>query len=181
MVIILVRKLLDFVFTRRELKILDDIMPESIKQKREEEKELFKKEAESEISSPGSNTGGLVPNTSSNNVSIPLSNGNILKVPMGQVNISEALSKSDAWRSVNSRNGRRAGGNNKANNTNKKKRNFKKDAKNEEEQKRLSTMREEEDEDDCGITIKIEAPTPIPSGTSGPCSPNDERNGETPV
>lgn len=35
---IVVRKLLDYVFTQRELKILDDIMPESTKRKDEEER-----------------------------------------------------------------------------------------------------------------------------------------------
>lgn len=34
---IVVRKLLDFFFTQRELKILDDVMPESNKRKQEEE------------------------------------------------------------------------------------------------------------------------------------------------
>ncbi len=35
---IVVRKLLDYVFTQRELKILDDIMPENSKRKDEEER-----------------------------------------------------------------------------------------------------------------------------------------------
>ena len=35
---IVVRKLLDWVFTQRELKILDDIMPESTKRRDEEER-----------------------------------------------------------------------------------------------------------------------------------------------
>jgi hypothetical protein len=34
---IVVRKLLDFVFSQRELKILDDVMPESTKRNEEEE------------------------------------------------------------------------------------------------------------------------------------------------
>lgn len=36
-VMIVVRKLLDYVFSQRELKILDDIMPEGTKRKEEEE------------------------------------------------------------------------------------------------------------------------------------------------
>jgi len=35
-----IRKALDFVFTRRELKILDDIMPETTKQTEEERRQL---------------------------------------------------------------------------------------------------------------------------------------------
>ena len=35
-----IRKALDFVFTRRELKILDDIMPETTKRTEEERRQL---------------------------------------------------------------------------------------------------------------------------------------------
>ena len=195
-VIILVRKLLDFIFTRKELKILDDIMPESTKRKREEEKELFKKEAEGDINSPGSGSGFVANSTS---VNIPLANGNILKIPVAQaqennqLNISEQLSMSDAWKSVNqSANGKSGGGSvavtitkptngNNSSNGKKKRGNTKKDAKTEEEQKRLSIMREEDDEEDCGITIKVDGPTSNPSNVAGHTSSKDERNGETPV
>lgn len=37
---IAIRKGLDFMFTRRELKILDDIMPETIKRKEEDLRQL---------------------------------------------------------------------------------------------------------------------------------------------
>lgn len=46
-VMIVVRKLLDWVFTQRELKILDDIMPESTK-RRDEEERMMKDEPEFE-------------------------------------------------------------------------------------------------------------------------------------
>ena len=39
-----IRKLLDFVFTQRELKILDDVMPESAKRSKEEEKQKLEEE-----------------------------------------------------------------------------------------------------------------------------------------
>lgn len=45
-VMIGVRKLLDFIFTQRELKVLDDVMPEHTKKKREEEEKM--KEVEQE-------------------------------------------------------------------------------------------------------------------------------------
>lgn len=58
----------------------------------------------------------------------------------------------------------------------KKKRGTKKDALTPEEQKRLSTMTEEDDEEDCGITIRIDAPTPIPSAApSAHNSPQEEK------
>lgn len=92
-------------FTRAELKLLDDIMPEHIKRSREEEKLVKQKEEEEK-------TGGkLVPNASSGNVNIPLANGNILKIPMDKfstnqnqsptMNITEQLAKSNAWKSIN--------------------------------------------------------------------------------
>lgn len=94
-----VRKLLDFVFARKELKLLDDIMPEHIKRKQEEEK-LVKEEEQA---------GHLMPNASSGNVAIPLANGNILKIPVDKfntndqqcaINISEQLTKSNAWKTI---------------------------------------------------------------------------------
>ncbi|KPM04625.1 electroneutral sodium bicarbonate exchanger-like protein [Sarcoptes scabiei] len=187
LVIVIVRKLLDFFFTRSELKILDDIMPESTKRKREEEKQLLKKESEDEIaSSNNSGTGAstLLPTASSNNVTIPLANGNVLKIPLSKINsddkkepdinITEQLAKSDTWRSINHEsNGKPSSATNLAkppssNGQKKKNRGTKKDAKSEEEQKRLSTMREEDDEEDCGITIKVDAPTPVPTVHSSP-------------
>lgn len=69
----------------------------------------------------------------------------------------------------------------------KKKRGNKKDAKTEEEKKRLSTMTEEDDEEDCGITIKIDGPTPVPSVVPSTLnSPQDDsapsiKHNETPV
>lgn len=184
LIIVIVRKLLDFFFTKRELKILDDVMPESTKRKREDEKNL-----KNDDNSPGSNDGGvgLVSNASACNVTIPLANGNVLKIPvnkLGQeedkepdINISEQLTKSNAWRAVNQPNGKvtqpNANGQKKKNRSNKAK-----DAKTDDEQKRLSTMREEDDEEDCGITIKVDAPTPVPTTAN---TPKDEKNNETPV
>ncbi|CAG2167893.1 unnamed protein product [Oppiella nova] len=179
-VIIFIRKLLDLFFTRNELKLLDDVMPEHTKRKREEEKMV---KAEEEMMG-----GGLIPNASSGNVAIPLANGNILKIPMEKfssdddkpcaINITEQLAKSGAWKSIDqSIQKMDKSRNNKSNNGNNKKRGNKKDCKTEEELKRLSTMREEDDEEDCGITIRVDAPTPVPSTVaSNHNSPKDERN-----
>lgn len=198
MVIIFIRKLLDLFFTRNELKLLDDVMPEHTKRKREEEK--LEKAAE-EVKQGGQ----LIPNASSGNVAIPLANGNILKIPVDKfnaeqdkpcsINITEQLAKSGAWKSIDQsiqkivdktsqksnngcvRTGWVPGANFRFSLRNGKKRGNKKDAKTDEEQKRLSTMREEDDEEDCGITIRVDAPTPVPSTvTSNHNSPKDERN-----
>lgn len=56
----------------------------------------------------------------------------------------------------------------------KKKRGKKKDAICDEEHKRLSTMAEEDDEDDCGIMIRIDAPTPTPSNLPSPKQPRKD-------
>ncbi|RWS12874.1 sodium bicarbonate cotransporter 3-like protein [Dinothrombium tinctorium] len=171
-VMIGVRKSLDFCFfTQRELKILDDVMPESTRRKKEEEK--VEKESKDQQQSK------LIPNASSGNVAIPLANGNILKIPVDKfnseseqmnINITEQLSQSGCWKTIDQQKQKEAKKQEKSNN-NKKKRGSKKDALTPEEQKRLSTMAEEDDEEDCGITIRIDAPTPIPSALN---SPQDE-------
>nr|XP_042908691.1 sodium bicarbonate cotransporter 3 isoform X2 [Parasteatoda tepidariorum] len=177
-VMIGVRKLLDFVFTQRELKILDDVIPESAKQSRMNEEETLEE-----------TEGGLKPNASSGNVAITLANGNILKVPVEKfkddpdqsaINISEQLNKSGIWQSIDQKAQNVPVVNEpKVNNSsNKKKRGKKKDAICDEEHKRLSTMAEEDDEDDCGIMIRIDAPTPTPSNvTSAHSSPKHSRKG----
>lgn len=97
-VIIAVRKLLEYFFTIEELKALDDIIPESTKKIREEEK----LKQEDEIAGAGES---LLKSGSSGKVTIALANGNVLKIPMeklqpDQLNISEQLTKSNAWKSV---------------------------------------------------------------------------------
>ena len=96
-VIIAVRKLLEYFFSMEELKALDDIIPESTKKSREEEKQKIEDE--------GAGEGLLAKSGSSGKVAIALANGNILKIPMeniqqDQLNISEQLTKSNAWKSV---------------------------------------------------------------------------------
>uniref|UniRef100_T1IXC2 Anion exchange protein n=1 Tax=Strigamia maritima TaxID=126957 RepID=T1IXC2_STRMM len=167
-----VRKLLDLVFTQRELKILDDVMPESSRKKREEdetEKPYDKFRTPSDV--PG------IQFADGENLEISLYNGNIMKIPIENlqhypepepnINISEEVNKSGIWKQVN--NAKAINGVNHTGDSNKhhtdnnhtKKRGTKKDAMNEEERKRLSTMAEEEDEDDTPIMIKIDSPTPI--------------------
>ncbi|XP_065309256.1 electroneutral sodium bicarbonate exchanger 1 isoform X8 [Dermacentor albipictus] len=191
-VMIGVRKLLDFIFTQRELKVLDDVMPEHTKKKREEDK---MKEAEQEefemkpaklglMQEETGDKNALLPEASSGNVAIALVNGNLIKVPLEkykeeaelpQINITEQLSQTGLWQAIDQHNQHKgnnpsSGGGSKAadDGSRKKKRGSKKDALNEEERKRLSTMAEEDDEEDCGITIRIDAPTPVPSKHGSP-------------
>ncbi|XP_023223623.1 sodium-driven chloride bicarbonate exchanger-like [Centruroides sculpturatus] len=213
-VMIGVRKLLDFVFTQRELKLLDDVMPEHTKKKREEDMRKHEEEKKGAFTEPLANAlefsctfgspnetsywnqyqGMLLPNASSGNVAIPLANGNILKVPVEKfkgenesgdqsaINISEQLAQTGLWQSIDQQVQKTPQLQPKSVFVNavsrkKKRGRAKKDAKNEEERRRLSTMAEEDDEDDCGITIKIDAPTPCPSnGPSLHNSPTDKHN-----
>lgn len=177
-VMIGVRKLLDFIFTQRELKVLDDVMPEHTKKKREEDKMKEAEQEEFEMKN------ALLPEASSGNVAIALVNGNLIKVPMEkykeeaelpQINITEQLSQTGLWQAIDQHNHHKGsnpssvGGSKAADDgSRKKKRGSKKDALNEEERKRLSTMAEEDDEEDCGITIRIDAPTPVPSKHGSP-------------
>jgi hypothetical protein len=90
-----VRKLLDFVFSENELKILDDILPEH---KRKEKLEIAE---EMDIEEDG--PGGSIKYTESG-VEVPLANGNVVKIPVIQdlpeINISEELNKSGVWKNV---------------------------------------------------------------------------------
>uniref|UniRef100_V5H8Y5 Putative na +-driven anion exchanger 1 n=1 Tax=Ixodes ricinus TaxID=34613 RepID=V5H8Y5_IXORI len=106
-VMIGVRKLLDFVFTQRELKVLDDVMPEHTKKKQEEE---MMKEVEQEVFEMKN---ALLPDVSSSNVAIALVNGNLIKVPMEKypedkelppINITEQLSQTGLWQSIDQQN-----------------------------------------------------------------------------
>ncbi|XP_053204629.1 sodium-driven chloride bicarbonate exchanger-like isoform X3 [Panonychus citri] len=197
-VIIGVRACLDFFFTQRELKLLDDVMPDSARKKAEEEKEDDDSKGEEDDNQ-------MIPNSSLGNVAIPLANGNILKIPVNKfnaepdqchINITEQLAKSGTWKSIDQSQKSKTNKENKAalkeskekdKSTGKKKRGNKKDAKTEEEKKRLSTMTEEDDEEDCGITIKIDGPTPIPSVVPSTLnSPQEDsiqsmKHNETPV
>ncbi|XP_055680759.1 sodium-driven chloride bicarbonate exchanger isoform X2 [Lutzomyia longipalpis] len=92
-VMIGVRKSLDCIFTRRELKILDDIMPE-----------LTKRAAADDLHHLEDGTGeeNITPHDYSDpNIQIPLANGNIMKIPISSINISEEVSKTSIWKQVN--------------------------------------------------------------------------------
>ncbi|XP_043801294.1 sodium-driven chloride bicarbonate exchanger isoform X2 [Apis laboriosa] len=145
MVMIGIRKSLDLMFTQRELKILDDIMPEPSKKHAEDLRQLENGEEQNE-----SNPIGYGP---SGNIQISLANGNIMKIPMASINISEEVNKTGIWQQVNE-------GNEKMKqvkliNAGKQKKHSKKDnLLMADETTRLTTMTEE-DEDDSGISIKV--------------------------
>lgn len=91
-VMIGVRKLLDWVFTQRELKILDDTLPEFSRKKRMESADDDEDDDE-EVK--------LGKETSEGMMTIPLANGNVMKVPLNPINISEEMNKSGVWQDIN--------------------------------------------------------------------------------
>lgn len=143
-VMIGIRKSLDFLFTRRELKILDDVMPETTKRTEEERRQLEGEEGNTDIDPTG-------------NLQIPLANGNIMKIPLASINISEEVNKTGIWKQVNEGSSAYKDDKKKKspikNSSKSKKRGNKKDAVTDDEKTRLSTMAEEEEEE--GLTIKV--------------------------
>ncbi|XP_076636154.1 na[+]-driven anion exchanger 1 isoform X9 [Colletes latitarsis] len=142
-VMIGIRKSLDLVFTQRELKILDDVMPEPSKKHADDLRQLESGEEQNEL--------GYGP---PDNIQISLANGNIMKIPMASINISEEVNKTGIWQQVNECNEKPKQP--KLINAGKQKKHSKKDSSlMADETTRLTTMTEE-DEDDSGISIKVD-------------------------
>ncbi|GBP31351.1 Electroneutral sodium bicarbonate exchanger 1 [Eumeta japonica] len=93
-VMIGIRKSLDLIFTRREMKILDDVMPEMTKRHQDELHELGNVEDSSKENPP----------PYQENLQIPLINGNVMNIPLSSINISEEVNKTGIWKQVNSGN-----------------------------------------------------------------------------
>ncbi|XP_012274135.1 electroneutral sodium bicarbonate exchanger 1 isoform X1 [Orussus abietinus] len=145
-VMIGIRKSLDFVFTQRELKILDDVMPEPSKKHADDLRQLESGEDQSEPLGFGA----------SGNLQIPLANGNIMKIPLTSINITEEVNKTGIWQQVNEGNANEKCKPPKMINVGKQKKHSKNDgALLADETTRLTTMTEEEEED-CGISIKVD-------------------------
>ncbi|XP_012539974.1 sodium-driven chloride bicarbonate exchanger isoform X5 [Monomorium pharaonis] len=145
-VMIGIRKSLDLMFTQRELKILDDIMPEPSKKHADDLRKLENGEDHNE-------TMGYGP---PGNIQISLANGNIMKIPLASINISEEVNKTGIWQQVNESNEKTKQSKSLIN-VGKQKKNPKKDNSllAADETTRLTTMTEE-DEDDSGISIKVD-------------------------
>ncbi|XP_034173071.1 na[+]-driven anion exchanger 1 isoform X2 [Osmia lignaria lignaria] len=143
-VMIGIRKSLDLLFTQRELKILDDVMPEPSKKHADDLRQLESGEEQNE--SMGYGPAG--------NIQISLANGNIMKIPMTSINISEEVNKTGIWQQVNE--GNEKPKQTKLISTGKQKKHSKKEnSLMADETTRLTTMTEE-DEDDSGISIKVD-------------------------
>ncbi|XP_033629654.1 sodium bicarbonate cotransporter 3-like isoform X1 [Asterias rubens] len=93
-----VRKLMDKLFTQRELEMLDDVMPEIVKRAKQDQKKMAEEEA---IVAGDTIVGGRV--------QLPLAGGNVLTIPVDKldfnpdsrtINISEEMSKTGIWKTL---------------------------------------------------------------------------------
>ncbi|XP_041423466.1 sodium bicarbonate cotransporter 3 isoform X4 [Xenopus laevis] len=95
--LVFIRKLLDFIFTKRELSWLDDLMPESKKKKEDDKKKKAKEEAERMLQAEESD------------VQIDFEGRNLLQLPVKNlkysldpsvVNISDEMAKTAQWKAL---------------------------------------------------------------------------------
>uniref|UniRef100_A0A6I8Q3V0 Anion exchange protein n=1 Tax=Xenopus tropicalis TaxID=8364 RepID=A0A6I8Q3V0_XENTR len=95
--LVFIRKLLDFIFTKRELSWLDDLMPESKKKKEDDKKKKAKEEAERMLQAEESD------------VQIDYEGRNLLQIPVKNlkysldpsvVNISDEMAKTAQWKAL---------------------------------------------------------------------------------
>ena len=100
-----IRKLLDCLFTRNELKILDDVLPEHKRSERLEEDEEDKEEAKVPAAKAGRRASLMLTNSG---LEVPMANGNVIKIPMPndvpEINISEEVNRSGMWKSLDGSN-----------------------------------------------------------------------------
>ncbi|XP_023335287.1 electroneutral sodium bicarbonate exchanger 1 [Eurytemora carolleeae] len=115
-----VRKGLDFIFTKKELQVLDDILPEFKRHDRLDDEEALQElvlrtsnllmipagilgiaqvaQNEGSEKDKGDGKGSLRCTKSS--VEVPMLNGNVLKIPHQAINITEEMNKSGCWQSL---------------------------------------------------------------------------------
>ncbi|XP_063891334.1 sodium bicarbonate cotransporter 3 isoform X6 [Helicoverpa armigera] len=165
-VMIGIRKALDLFFTRREMKILDDVMPEMTKRNQDELRELGDAEDATKSNPP----------SYQENLQIPLINGNIMNIPLTSINISEEVNKTGIWKQVNNSNKMKRDIKSKTGKKNNKHKKLimSKNAQTEIE-RRLSTMDEVEEDDS---SVKNEHVRRKDSWSSG-IRKSDSRKGST--
>jgi len=160
-----VRKALDWVFTKNEMKILDDILPEHKRTERldddaeiEEDKTLPGAPGVGPEDNRGDGGEGGGDRKSKYVQEIPLANGCVVKIPgdLPDINISEEVNKSGVWKSLE------ANSNSNSSGSIKKEGSKKEDTENiakrrKSKTRQMSIVDEDADEsnEDTGITIKL--------------------------
>jgi len=100
-VIVFIRKLLDHVFTKKELQVLDDMLPDFHRKDRLDDEEALKDEEPPVDRRPSSSL-----RFTDTNVEIPMLNGSVMKIPHNtiqqqqDINITEEMNKSGCWKSL---------------------------------------------------------------------------------
>ncbi|KRY85071.1 Sodium-driven chloride bicarbonate exchanger [Trichinella pseudospiralis] len=159
-VLVAIRKLLEYVFTEKELKLLDDKMPEITLRKREDAKKKRQKEQQEEANK-------LVPVQTTSNLHIPLASGHVMSIPLEslnaeeKVNLSEEVNRSGLWKHIASYSDMT--------------KNMKKMKVN--DQKELKTFAEEEDDGEA-ITISFDRAEETPSTEKKPLLNDTEPRNE---
>nr|AAN75454.1 Na-dependent Cl/HCO3 exchanger [Doryteuthis pealeii] len=87
-----VRKAMDYIFTQRELKWLDDIMPEAHKRAKEDAEKQMQEEEMKLME-------GVDPNIGSNVIGMPLE-GMTISSELDSVNITEEMTKTAIWKTI---------------------------------------------------------------------------------
>ncbi|XP_037076532.1 sodium bicarbonate cotransporter 3-like [Pollicipes pollicipes] len=164
-----IRKLLERLFTSGELRVLDDAMPEFTRKKKQEESDWREEEQQAlmEVTVGVQQECGKLPINESGNLTIPLASGNVMRIPLDSVNISEEVNRSGIWLGINKENkqpkprdadGKPVGEDGRKEERKHRSHRRHKNGKREQSIEdptatRLSTMHEEEEED-AGITIQ---------------------------
>lgn len=166
-VMIIIRKLLDYVFTKKELQILDDILPEFKRHERLDDEEALHQGSEPTATDDlvDKKGGDDVDRRASlrftqSSVEIPMINGNVMKIPHQnhEINITEEMNKSGLWNSLNKPDKPIPPTNDGLKKRHKgDKHEKRKDSTNGRERK--MSLVEEATEEDLGITIKVEDTT----------------------
>lgn len=142
LIMIVVRKLLDYVFTKKELQVLDDILPAFKRHDRLDDEEALQHTEQG----PDRRASASLRYTDSS-VEVPMVNGKVMKIPhdlikQPEINITEEMNKSGMWKSLEPQNGKDVKSN---------------DGLKKRHKERKMSLVKEDTEEDLGITIKTES------------------------
>jgi len=143
-IMIVVRKLLDYVFTKKELQVLDDILPDFKRHDRLDDEEALQQTEEG----PDRRASTSLRYTDSS-VEVPMVNGKVMKIPhdlikQPEINITEEMNKSGMWKSLEPQNGAEV---------------KPKDGLKKRNKERKMSLVKEDKEEDAGIIIKTDKQT----------------------
>jgi len=140
LIMIVVRKFLDNVFTKKELQVLDDILPAFKRHERQDDEEALQ-----QVDPENERRESTSLRYTNSSVEVPMMNGKVMKIPhelikQPEINITEEMNKSGMWKSLEPQNGNEV----KA----------KEGLKKRHKERKMSLVKEDTEED-LGITIKV--------------------------